>query len=102
MTVLTPADAREGFRLAGASQQVVAPEQLEVVVKGYLQGEQTGLLVVDERLLSLVSAERLAELASRWSGLLIILPAPGPTPPEADEFQRLVRRALGYHIRLQS
>jgi len=101
MTVLTLADARDGFRLAGVRQQVLASGELEAVLLEHLQREEQGLLIVDERLLEAFPRQRLTELARQWHGLLLTLPAPRTVPLEEDEFQRLVRRALGYHIRLQ-
>jgi hypothetical protein len=45
---------------------------------------------------------RLREQTDRWSGVMVTLPAPaGRTARPVDELQRLVQRALGYHVRLQ-
>jgi hypothetical protein len=41
-------------------------------------------------------------MTDRWAGVLVTLPAPaGRRAPPVDELQRLVQRALGYHVRLQ-
>jgi len=101
MTVLTLPDARDGFRLAGARQLVLLPEALEATLLELMQDSSQGLLVIDERLQAGLSGKRLAELVKGWPGLLISLPAPQAEVVAEDEFQRLVRRALGYHIRLQ-
>ncbi len=60
------------------------------------------MIAVDSRLLEKLDPVRLRELTDRWSGVLVTLPAPADkrTPP-SDELQRLVQRALGYHVRLQ-
>lgn len=99
--VLTAPDARDGFRLAGVRQQVLRPEDLEPVLRKLLRDRGLGLLVVDERLQAGLPATRLAELQTGWPGLLVSLPAPREEGAGEDEFERLVRRALGYHLRLQ-
>lgn len=101
LTVLTPADARDGFRLAGARQRVLTPEELAAALQELLREREPGLLVIDERLQGDFSGRRLRELAKTWPGLLMTLPAPRSESHAEDEFERLVRRALGYHVRLR-
>jgi len=101
LTILTPADARDGFRLAGARQRVVEPRELEEIVRELLQETDPGLLVIDERLLEAHAESQLRDLAKNWPGLLMTLPAPLSAGRGEDAFERLVRRALGYHVRLQ-
>ena len=99
--VLTPDDARYGFALTGIRQLVVAPEEAWTVLREVTDDPQVGVIAVDGRLLAAVDQGRLRELTARWSGVLVTLPAPaGIGPAEVDELQRLVRRALGYHVKL--
>jgi V/A-type H+-transporting ATPase subunit F len=60
-----------------------------------------GVVVIDERLVRAIPEQRFAELEERWFGLLVTLPAPERMAGEEDHLQRLIRRALGYHVRLQ-
>jgi V/A-type H+-transporting ATPase subunit F len=54
------------------------------------------------RLLEKLDQIRLRELLDRWCGVMVTLPAPADNRVVAgDELQRLVKRALGYHVRLQ-
>jgi V/A-type H+-transporting ATPase subunit F len=101
LLVLTPIDARYGFALAGVRQQEVAVADVWSVLREATTDPQVGVVAVDGRLLAAVDQSRLRELTSRWSGVLVTLPAPaGAAITETDELQRLVRRALGYHVKL--
>lgn len=99
--VLTPPEVRLGFALAGVSQREVTPEDTWGALREAMADPRVGVLAVDERLLATLEPHRLGELTARWGGVLVTLPAPaGVLNPGADEFQRLVRRALGYHVKL--
>ena len=100
--VLTPAEVRFGFALAGVRQRQLAPEETWMALREAMADPEIGVIAADERLLAGLETLRLRELAARWSGVLVTLPAPaGETPAAEDELQRLVRRALGYHVRLE-
>jgi V/A-type H+-transporting ATPase subunit F len=99
---VTPKDARYGFSLAGVTQLVVEAQEAEATLEKMLADLATGVVVIDERLLEGVGEERLRELERRWYGVLLVLPAPsGEEEREGDYFERLIRRALGYHVRLK-
>lgn len=99
--VLTPVDARHGFAATGVRQQAVEPGTTWSALREAMTDPRLGVIAVDERLLAGIAAERLRELTGRWGGVLVTLPAPaGAVRPENDELQRLVRRALGYHVKL--
>ena len=100
--VLTPVDARCGFALAGVRQQEVAPEDAWGSLRAAMADPEIGVIAIDARLLEVIDRKRLQEVAARWSGVLVTLPAPaGAVHPGGDELQRLVRRALGYHVKLE-
>ena len=103
LAVLTPLDARHGFSLAGARQLLVSPEEAEATLRRVLADPDTKVAVIDERLLPGIPEERFKELEKRWFGVLVVLPAPatGGGEPEEDYALRLIRRAIGYHVRLQ-
>lgn len=98
---ITPPDARYGFSLAGVTQIIAAPEQAEAAVGQTMADPDCGVLVLDERLLEGGDEERLIEMDKRWAGVLVILPAPEPGGQMAEDYaQRLIRRVIGYQVRL--
>jgi V/A-type H+-transporting ATPase subunit F len=101
---ITPADARYGFILTGAGQLVIETGQAEETLLKVLADPDCKVAVIDERLISGIAPERLRELEKRWHGVLVVLPAPAEAGAEAaeDYALRLIRRAIGYHVRLQS
>ncbi len=99
---LTPDDSAPGFALAGVRQQQVTPQQAWEAIQQAFTDPDVGLIVADTRLLKMIDPIRLREQTDRWSGVMVTLPAPaGRTARPVDELQRLVQRALGYHVRLQ-
>ncbi len=98
---LTPEDARFGFSMAGMHQIICAAEELEAALKTILADPDTGLVIVDERLMTHMPEERFHEMEKRWSGILMVMPAPeAGRPPGEDYALRLIRRAIGYQVRL--
>ena len=99
---LTPADGEPGFALTGVRQQVLSIEEIWTVLQDVCSDPEIGVVAVDSRLLKDVDPIRLRELTNRWPGVMVTLPAPADRKvPPGDEMQRLVQRALGYHVRLQ-
>lgn len=81
--VLTPADAAGGFAIAGVRQQPAATPTLAPLVDAVVQA-------------------RLRDLEQTWNGAIVVVPAPGKAArPQDDYALRLIRRAIGYQIRLQ-
>ena len=100
---MTAKDSAPGFALTGVRQQSLDPEQALEKLQDAFAEPAVGVIVVDNRLLAKVAPVRWRDLAERWPGVLVTLPAPaGRRTPPVDELQRLVQRALGYHVRLQS
>ena len=99
---LTPEDSEPGFAITGVHQQILTPEEAWLKIQQACADTEIGVVAVDTRLLEKLDQVRLRELTDRWPGVLVTLPAPADkhTPP-SDELQRLVQRALGYHVRLQ-
>ena len=99
---LTPEDSEPGFALTGVRQQSLPVEDTWEVLLQVCADPEIGVLAVDSRLLEGVDPIRLRELTDRWPGVMVTLPAPADRrAPPGDELQRLVQRALGYHVRLQ-
>ncbi|MCK4507181.1 MAG: ATPase [Desulfuromonadales bacterium] len=99
---LTMEDSAPGFALTGVRQQILNREEAWSTIQQACADAEVGVIAADTRLLEKLDQVRLRELTDRWSGVLVTLPAPADkrTPP-SDELQRLVQRALGYHVRLQ-
>lgn len=97
---LTPADARPGFSLAGARQLTPEFKEVESTLMEVLQDPATAVVIVDERLLPALPEERWRELESRQLVPVIVLPAPERGAEALDYALRLVRRAIGYQVRL--
>jgi len=99
---LTPADSVPGFALTGVRQQGLEPGDAWDKILQACADPDIGVIVADNRVLEHIDPLRLRELTERWAGVLVTLPAPaGRRAPPVDELQRLVQRALGYHVRLQ-
>lgn len=97
---MTPTDARYGFSLAGSQQLSIPLAEAEGQLREAMADQDIGVVVIDERLVKAIDEKRFAELEAAWHGLLVTLPAPEQVAEE-DALQRLIRRALGYHVRLQ-
>ncbi len=99
---ITPADAECGFGLAGIPQYSDGPEGAEEIMQKIMAEPDTGLVIIDERMLKGMSEEKVREMEQRWEGILLVLPSPVQPPAEIEDYaERLIRRAIGYHVRLQ-
>ncbi len=99
---ITPQDTAHGFSLSGVSQVVAAYDEAEDMLKKAMSEPDFGLVVIDERLISGMTEDRLRELEQAWNGILLVLPSPVKPPAEVEDYAaRLIRRAIGYHVRLK-
>jgi V/A-type H+-transporting ATPase subunit F len=102
ITFITPADATYGFSLSGVSQLSAEASDAEGILNKLVAEPDMGLVIIDERLLGKMTEERLRELEQEWKGILLVLPSPIKPPPEVEDYAaRLIRRAIGYHVRLK-
>ncbi len=98
---LTTCDARFGFSLAGIAHHVVDPSEAEAELDSLMAEPDNGLVIIDERLLRGGVEEQIRENEPDWQGILLVLPSPEKLAPEAEDYAaRLIRRAIGYHVRL--
>jgi vacuolar-type H+-ATPase subunit F/Vma7 len=98
---ITPPDAEPGFSLAGIAHRAVEPAEARDSLFDATTDPDAGLVILDERLLEEVGEERLRELEKGWHGIVLVLPSPEKPPPEKEDYaSRLIRRAIGYHVRL--
>jgi V/A-type H+-transporting ATPase subunit F len=98
---ITPPDAEYGFSLTGVTQYSVNAEESEDMLKKIMADPDTGVVVVDERLIKDIPEERLKRMEEGWQGVLLALPAPERAGIEVEDYAvRLIKRAIGYHVRL--
>lgn len=98
---MTPPDARYGFGLSGVRQLVVGTDTLERALLELVDDAEIGVVVIDERLVEAPVQQRIRQLERRWPGLIVVLPAPEKAVRvEEDYAMRLIRRAIGYQVRL--
>lgn len=99
---ITPQDAEFGFNLTGADQFIANRDSLIPVLNSIILKPGTGLIIIDERLISIGNEEKLRETERTWNGILIVMPSPErPKEVIEDYASRLIRRAIGYHVRLK-
>jgi V/A-type H+-transporting ATPase subunit F len=99
---ITQKDAEYGFSLAGVKQYAVAEGDAEDTLKKALKEPEAGVIVIDERLTKGISEEKMKDLEDKWYGVLLILPAPEKAVVKMEDYAlRLIRRAIGYHVRLR-
>lgn len=98
---ITARDARHGFGIAGARQYAIHAEELRATLQRVMDDPASGVIVVDERLLPGIDPEHFRELEQRWYGILLVLPASENVVPEEEDYaMQLVRKAIGYHVRI--
>lgn len=98
---LTPEDAAHGFLLAGIHHFTAAPPDFREVLKKLMGEPDFGMIVIDERFLSDEIEKWLREIEGSWTGIMMILPPPAfAQTPDEDYAARLLRRTVGYHVRL--
>ena len=99
---ITPQDAEFGFNLTGADQFIANRDSLISVLNSIILKPGTGLIIIDERLIGIVNEEKLRETERTWGEILIVMPSPERPKAEIEDYAtRLIRRAIGYHVRLK-
>ena len=100
--VLAPAAAVSGFAIAGVTARDAAGTPLPDLIGAAIGDASVGVLAIDERLIAPPAHERIREVERRWHGALVVVPSPGgPARPEDDYARRLIRRAIGYQVKVQ-
>jgi V/A-type H+-transporting ATPase subunit F len=98
---MTPPDAEPGFHLAGIAHHVVEAAEAGTALRKVTADPDAGLIVLDERLLEGLGEEAMREVEKDWPGIVLVMPSPEKLPPEKEDYAaRLIRRAIGYHVRL--
>jgi len=99
---ITLKDSEPGFALASAEQMAVAPGDFGRALDRAMGDERVGVIAVDERLLRDGGRRVLREREKGWPGVLVVLPPPEFVEYGAEEYlMDLIRRTIGYHVRLR-
>ncbi len=99
---ITPGDARFGFGLAGMPQYIAGQEEAEEKLREIMEESDTGLIIIDERIIKAIDEEKIREMEDRWHGIMLVLPSPVKPAAEIEDYAvRLIRKAIGYHVRLK-
>ena len=99
---ITPVDAVNGFKLAGVSQYVTSSEEAELKLQEAVSETDTGLVIIDERLIHNIAEDMLKKIEDRFSGTMLVLPSPKRAEADVEDYAaRLIRQAIGYHVRLK-
>lgn len=99
---ITPEDSEPGFALASAEQRSVGPEGLAQALDEAMAEGRFGVIAVDERLTREGGRRVMREREKDWPGVLVVLPPPEFVEYEPEEYlMDLVRRTIGYHVRLR-
>jgi vacuolar-type H+-ATPase subunit F/Vma7 len=105
LVVIVGKDVSPGFRLGGFDCiELEEGEDVSSLIEGIHKEGRYGLVCIEERFLEDVSRDIMRRI--KKSGLPVIVPvnipeAWGEGGPEEAPFARLIRRAIGYHIKLK-
>jgi V/A-type H+-transporting ATPase subunit F len=100
--VITPPDAEYGFGLAGVVHLTARRDEFRGVLEKAGDMADIGLTAIDERFLEDISEDEMRGIERKWRGMLVLLPAPELPGMEVEDYaMALIRRTIGYHLRLR-
>jgi vacuolar-type H+-ATPase subunit F/Vma7 len=77
-------------------------EQAELRLQEAVTETDTGLVIIDERLIHNIAKDTLKQIENRWSGTMLVLPSPKRAEADVEDYAaKLIRQAIGYHVRLK-
>jgi V/A-type H+-transporting ATPase subunit F len=102
IVVITLTDVEFGFGLTGVSHYVVKKDEAEITLRRIIKEPETGLIIVDEHLVRGIKEEKMKEIDRSWNGIIVVLPSPERPEVDIEDYAvQLIRRAIGYHVRLR-
>ena len=105
VVVLTDSDTADGFRLAGVDVDVVdSPEMARSRLVSLLDDDSTGIIAVNERLMTAVDERIQNKIDSIYRPIVVSLPIREKLELGEDHrayLSRLIRRAIGFDITLR-
>ncbi len=101
IALLTPEDANFGFQLAGFTQFTCNEKTLGQMLDTVILDTSYGIIAIDERLVTEDFEQKMQEIQESWNGVMVILPSPASKrPPGPNYAERLLRRAIGYQVKM--
>ena len=95
---ITEKDAEYGFSLAGFRQYECTDSELEELLDKLTDTDEFGLYVIDERL---INENKLSEMEKNRNMVFVIMPPPAKMITKREDYAaRLLRKTIGYHIKL--
>ncbi len=95
---ITEKDAEYGFSLAGFRQYECTDSELEQLLDKLTDTDEFGLYVIDERL---INENKLSEMEKNRDMVFVIMPPPAKMITKREDYAaRLLRKTIGYHIKL--
>ena len=103
--VITDVDNADGFRLAGVDVVVVdTPEEARKRLASLVDGDSSGIIAVNERLMSAVDERLRKKIDSIYRPIVVSLPIREKLEVGEDHrayLSALIRRAIGFDITLR-
>lgn len=105
LLVITYPDTSLGFRLAGVeTKEIKEDEDITAILNDIIKAEDYGLLVIEEKFLEKADEGVLKKI--RKTGIPVIVPIDTPkslqTEAEMESYvSRLIRRAIGYQVKIK-
>lgn len=105
LTVITDPDTALGFRLAGVEViQVTAPEEAADRLRSLLRDKRPGIVIYDEEYHQVLSEKSRVALEESATPVFFAIPVARvkrkEQPPE-EYLARLLRRAIGYQLKIR-
>lgn len=100
---ITPEETPYGFAIAGFEQILTDSGSVIENLNQCVEDADVGVVIIDERLFGAIDEKIIQRLQQQWQGIVLVLPSPAGAPSvEEDYLKRLIRRALGYHVRIRA
>ena len=95
---ITGKDVKYGFSLAGFRQYECEDTELQKLLDEIAKKSEFGLYVIDERL---INENKLSEMEKNRDMVFVIMPPPAKMITKREDYAaRLLRKTIGYHIKL--
>jgi vacuolar-type H+-ATPase subunit F/Vma7 len=102
IAVLAPAQPVAGFAIAGVIAREGVALELPRLIDDAIADASMGVVAIDERLLDRRGLARIRDAERHWRGAIVVVPSPTrPATPVDDYAHRLIRRAVGYQVKVQ-
>ncbi len=103
LRVVTRPEDGTGFRLAGVPVDEVAPGEERSRFRELVESPAVAVLAVETGVLSAVPERELRRVAARAQPVVLPFTLPRPTEPGGGRAYvlALIRRAIGYHVKLE-